>query len=69
MKNCDKDCIANLNGKCCADECKGQIIMLTHWKKKNYNLTKEQLKKFYQVLIKYHGEDYVDKNDYSDEED
>lgn len=50
---CDKNCIANLNGECCVDECKGKIRML-----KPCQATAEQLKRFYEVAVSLFEEDF-----------
>lgn len=56
--HCDKSCIANLNGECCLDECKGQISSL-----KPMHGTAEQLKKFYEATKKIFSEDFEDEKD------
>lgn len=64
--NCNKNnCLANLNGKCCADKCKGELIRLVYPPPQDEALVRKTL---YEMSIRYFGEDFVDTVDYSDEE-
>lgn len=63
---CDKNCIANLNGKCCLSECKGQIIISRPFRTDSA----EQLKNIYEATKKYFNEDFEDDESiFEDEED
>lgn len=53
---CDKNCIANLNGECCVDECKGQLVGFGF--KSQYE-DKEQRSKLYEIASVMFEEDFV----------
>lgn len=64
--HCNKNCIANLNGKCCVGECRGSIITLRPFRTNS----EEQLKKIYEATKKHFIEDFeVDESIFEDEED
>lgn len=54
---CDKDCVANLDGICCLERCKGEISV----KPNLYRGTVEQRKEFYEdareAFVEYFGEE------------
>lgn len=65
-KQCEKNCIANLNGVCCLSRCKGQIIVL----KKCNNFSAEKRCKMYKFLKETLGEDFeCNESIFKDEED
>lgn len=65
-KQCDKNCIANLNGVCCVGECKGQIISRPSF----FRGTAEQRKEFYEDVKKTFAEYFeYDESIFKDEED
>lgn len=53
-------CLANLNGECVADECKGELVMLPSMKSE---LTKKARKMIYHVSATYFEEDFGEKDD------
>lgn len=69
MKNkfCDKpNCLANIKGECCVDECKGELIRLVYPPPKDEATVRKAI---YEMSARYFSEDFVDRVDYSDEED
>lgn len=52
--SCNKNCIANLNGKCCVEKCKGQLISVGL-----KNADKEQRSRFYEMASVMFEEDSV----------
>lgn len=64
---CEKiRCLANIKGKCCVDECKGELIRLVYPPPKDDVMVRKAI---YEMSARYFGEDFVDTTDYSDEED
>ena len=53
---CDKNCIANLNGECCVDECKGQLVGFGFG---NQYADKEQRSRLYEIASVMFEEDFV----------
>ncbi len=65
--NCKKNsCLANIKGRCCVDECKGEVIRLVYPPPKDNALVRKTL---YEMAIKYSSDKFVDTTDYSDEKD
>lgn len=54
-------CIANFNGECAADECKGPLVVFAHGKKiKNNNKASRKL--YYEEMCKIFNENFAKRN-------
>lgn len=54
---CDKNCVANLNGKCCVEECRGQFIGFSF-----RNTDKEQRARLYEMASIMFKEDFKEES-------
>ncbi len=56
---CDKNCMAYMDGKCCAEKCGGPLILFSHSKK---GVNQDAVKKLYAFALETFEEKFDCKN-------